>query len=398
MDPRKRHIEKVLLKRSKLFPVLGLLGPRQVGKSTFLLNQWAQQKDAVYITFDRQESVVRAKRSPEQLLLSESMDLTRHLIIDEAQKVPHIFDSIKALVDQKRRMGAFTLSGSVEFSHKTGVRESLAGRMGILKLYPMTLRELHNGHFEAPFVTDNFDIKNPLNSKAIETWMERGGMPIFCGISDIDERIGVIKSWLEAIFYRDLKQLKDAEYDSATADNIMTAIATNPMIPVIQLATEFGATLASIKKHLSALESLFLIHQIPSFENPRAQSMYRIFDAGVLQAILGGQKTLYSNHASLITLVINEILAQYEYSGKLKPKIYYYRTRGGANIDIVLETKDRIIGIECSTKIDIPPYAQRGMKSFLKKYPKAKGYFIAPVQKAYSIDKNIRVIPWHSIG
>ena len=96
MYKRKRHIEKILEKRAKIFPVLGILGPRQVGKSTFLINQWKQLTSDKYITFDKQEIAMRAKRSPEQLLSDESNDQNTTLIIDEAQKVPHIFDSIKA--------------------------------------------------------------------------------------------------------------------------------------------------------------------------------------------------------------------------------------------------------------------------------------------------------------
>ena len=94
----------------------------------------------------------------------------------------------------------------------------------------------------------------------------------------------------------------------------------------------------------------------------------------------------------------NEIYAQYEYAGKIKPKLYYYRTRGGAEIDLVLKTNNKLIGIECTTSVDISAYKQRGMKSFLKKYDKAVGYFVAPVQKSYSIEKNIFVIPWNNIG
>lgn len=205
MRTRKRHIEEILSKRAKMFPVLGVLGPRQVGKSTFLMKQWRLAKAAVYVTLDKQELVVRARRAPAQLLVDESDHLKKHVIIDEAQKVPSIFDSIKALIDENRRLGAFTLSGSVDFSAKSGVRESLAGRMGITRLYPMTLRELSNQAFTAPWVSFNFDGDNQLKPKSVETWMERGGMPIFCHLSDLDERIGVVNSWLEALCYRDLQ-------------------------------------------------------------------------------------------------------------------------------------------------------------------------------------------------
>lgn len=398
MHHRRRHIERVLLKRTKIFPVVGVLGPRQVGKSTFLMNQWRQLKSAAYITFDLQAFASRAKHSPEQLLLDETENQSRHLIIDEAQKVPHIFDSIKALIDAKRRVGAFTLSGSVEFSTKSGVRESLAGRMGITRLYPMTLREINNQEFVSPWVKFNFSGNDPVKPGTIETWFVRGGMPIFCSLSDFDERAMLVNSWLEAICYRDLKQLQNANYQSEVAINLLRFIAANPSVTIMQLASELGVAARSIKNLLQALEALFLLYPVPSFENPRAKPMYRLFDAGILNTLLGGQQTILTRHSSLITLLMNEIYAQYEYAGKLRPNLYHYRTRGGAEIDLVLETNDKLVGIECMTSIDITPYKQRGMKSFLRKYNKAIGIFVAPVQERYKIGKNIFVIPWNSIG
>ena len=263
----------------------------------------------------------------------------------------------------------------------------------------MTMRELNNQDFVSPWVNFKFNNKVPLKPKSVETWLERGGMPIFCRLSDLNERIGLVTSWLEAICYRDLKQLKDANYDSDIAYNIFPAIAADPMISHSRIAADLTTTRGSIKKHFSALKALFLIYEIPSFGNPRAQSQYRIMDAGVLNAVLGGQKNLLTRHASLVTLLIKEIYAQYEYAGKLKPKLYYYRTRGGAKVDLVLQTNQKhLVAIECVTSVDISPYMQRGMKSFLNNHKEATGYFIAPVQEAYKLDKNIFVIPWNSIG
>lgn len=146
------------------------------------------------------------------------------------------------------------------------------------------------------------------------------------------------------------------------------------------------------------MESLFLLYELPSFENPRAHSQYRIFDPAVLNTLLGGKPSIASRHRSLVSLLINEIYAQYEYAGKLKPKLYHYRTRGGAEIDLILETKSKLIGIECLTTMDISLYRQRGMKSFLEKYPHASGYFVAPVQTGFQLDKNVYVIPWNCIA
>jgi len=347
MHHRIRHITPILRKRARMFPAIGVLGPRQVGKSTFLMKEWRDEMNAVYLTFDRQEIAHRARRSPEQLLLDESQQQKKHLIIDEAQKVPHIFDSIKALIDENRRMGAFTLSGSVEFSSRSGVRESLAGRMGITRLYPMTLRELNNDKFASPWVKLIFkNNQSLLNLASVETWLERGGMPIFCCFGEKEERIGSINSWLDAICYRDLKQLYGAEYDPGLAINLLQTIAHKSDTPVSLLnLSDLGATSASIKKHLLALEALFILYEVPSFDNPAGHSMYKIFDAGVINALLGGHETIFSRHACLLSLVMNEIYAQYEYAGKLKPKIYYYRSRGGAEIDLVMKVNNKVIGI-----------------------------------------------------
>lgn len=399
MHTRSRHIEQILSKRARIFPVLGVLGPRQVGKSTFLMGQWKSLQSATYITLDRREYALRAKNSPEQLILSESDNQRKHLIIDEAQKVPHLFDSLKAIIDENRRIGKFTLSGSVDFSLRAGVRESLAGRMGLTRLYPMTLRELHELKYSDPWI--KFRFKGgcaPLPPNAVETWLERGGMPVFCKLSDINERTILIKSWIEAICYRDIKQLKDAKYDSDLAYNLLINLAADPNISISRFADGEGVTSQSVKKHLAALESLFLLYSIPSIENPRAQSSYKIFDSAVLRALLGNRQDNYVRHSCLLTLVINEIYSQYEYSGSIKPELYYYRTRGGAEIDLVLKTKDKIIGIECIDSVEISNYAQRGMKSFLKKYNKAEGYFIAPVTEPYKLGKRMCVIPWNSIG
>ncbi len=398
MHHRQRHIEKILTKRSKMFPVIGLLGPRQVGKSTFLMTQWQEKQSAVYITFDKQDIAVRAQRASEQLLLAKSNNLSSHLIIDEAQKVPHVFDSIKGLIDEKRRVGRFTLSGSVDFSSKSGVRESLAGRMGITRLYPMTLRELSKQEFRVPWVTQEFSAKDLPDPKTIDTWLERGGMPIFCKLSDHDERMTMIHSWLEAICYRDLKQLKDSEYHSDLAFNLLKIFALNAKNPLSQLSLELGHATHVVKKHLEALESLFLIYKIPSVENPRAMPQYRLFDAGVINGLLGGHDIPGVRHNCLISLLINEIYAQYEYAGKLKPELFHYASRGGAEIDLVLKANQHVVGIECSTTVDISPYRQRGMNSFLSKHENAIGYFIAPIQESYQIEKNIFVIPWGQIG
>lgn len=364
------------------------------------MKQWATLKDATYLTFDKKEVATRAKRSPEQLLLTETNNQTKHLVIDEAQKVPHIFDSIKALIDENRRVGIYTLSGSVEFSDKSGVRESLAGRMGITRLYPMTLREIQENSFAAPWVNFNFLQHEGVQAKTVDKWIQRGGMPIFSSFSDTDERVEAILNWLDAICYRDIKQLEDGTYNSDLAYSLLKIVAKNSgeIICVSKLEDELETSAYLINKHLDALISLFLLYKIPSIENPAALPMYRIFDTGVLNALLNVPSNDEPNKNALVALVINEIYSQYEYAGKQKPEDCYYRTRGSASIDLAINANGTLVGIECVTSVDITDYKLRGMRSFLKKQENAQGYIIAPVQDAYQVDNRITVVPWTSIG
>lgn len=398
MHFRQRLIEGILLKRMNIFPVLGIIGPRQVGKSSFLMKQWCPRHHAQYLTLDKLEIATRARRAPEQLILSSSSDARQHLVIDEIQKVPHLFDSLKAIVDEHPGVGKFTVTGSVNFSLKSGVRESLAGRLGITRLFPLILSELYDSHSDPPFLNGEFKSVSEYPSSAVKIWLERGGMPLFCKFQDTVERHNAISSWLEAICYRDLNQFRDGAYDGDLAIKILKAIACDASLPISRFSSEHAVSSKVVERHLSSLEALLLIYRIPSVSNPRARPVYRIFDSGVLSFLTHHLEEQACYHSALVTFVINEILAQHEYSGHEKARIFHYRERGGAAVDLVLERDNMMLGIECLLTADVSEYRQRGMKSFLKRYPRAKAVFVAPVTKGYQIDKKMQVVPWGAVG
>lgn len=399
MHLRERHIQRILVKHAKIFPALGILGPRQVGKTTFLMKQWQKIHHAHYVTLDKHEIVTRAKRAPEEFLLSSSNNLQTHLIIDEVQKVPTLFDSMKALIDENRRIGAFTLSGSVEFSSRAGVRESLAGRIGLCRLYPLTLSEIRQQPFCNPWVCGfTQSAKSKTGADEIENWLNRGGMPIFCAIRDERERHIAVESWLEALCFRDLHQLKTSRFDGVVAISTLRSLARNPLLVITGLANDLGVGRATIQKHLAGLKDLFLLNEIPLFMCKRSASEYMPLDAAVFKFLYGDGDPLFARHQMMKILVINEILAQFEYSGESRPEISYYRSRGGAEVDLILRQKDRLLAIEISISSDVKPYSLRGIKSFLSSYEKAEGIVLAPVAEAYRLEKNLQVIPWTKIG
>ena len=395
----KRHILYPLLKRNKMFPAVGILGVRQSGKTFFLMHEWQQHLGGHYLTFDQFEIAKRAADSPDHFLKAQTDDLKKPIIIDEAHKVPVIFDAIKLMIDTKRRVGRFTLSGSVEFSKRSGIKESLAGRLGLCRLFPLTLAELSKkGDFVAPWL-NNFSKTTRVTSAQIEKWLKRGGMPVFCDKEDQQERHLLIYYWLEAICYRDLSLLYGKGFNGDVAMELLRLIAqTDGPFSLAKASNQLGVSTEKIKHYLQAMESLFLIYRLPNYRANHGQPVYILFDSGVLDFLLDGGETHFCREQCLKTLVINEILAQYEYSSQVRPKLYHYRSSGGAELPIVLTSKSQTLAIDLHLSASIKPYRLRSIKSFLKQNPTAKGYVLAPVEHHQVLDERLFIIPWQWIG
>ena len=136
---RPRYLAKTIGKRLKFFPVIGIQGARQVGKSALVRDLLSKLiKNFHYETFDQQTVRQFAQSNPESFLEAK-MQRDGTLAIDEAQKVPAIFDAVKYVVDKRRVPGQFILLGSTEFSKKTLIHESLTGRIGMLRLFPFLI-------------------------------------------------------------------------------------------------------------------------------------------------------------------------------------------------------------------------------------------------------------------
>jgi predicted AAA+ superfamily ATPase len=133
---RKRHIASEIQQQGKFWPVVGLLGLRQSGKSTLLREILGIER---YASLDDESSLEDALLSGKNFLVK----LGTPAVIDEVQKAPRLFDAIKLKVDLSRRPGGYFLTGSSQFSSKIGIRESLTGRIGLTRVYPFTLAEAH---------------------------------------------------------------------------------------------------------------------------------------------------------------------------------------------------------------------------------------------------------------
>lgn len=386
MHTRPRHIIEILRKRSKISQVVGILGPRQVGKSTLLQKIWARELGANYVTLDRPEIQDRINSDPENYLRSQTENLSLPLIIDEAQKAPRLFDVIKLLADEKGKRGLFILSGSVDFSARGGIRESLTGRMGLCRLYPFTISELNNRKFVFKW-SEKPNKENWAQAKEIELWLERGGMPIFCRLSDATERGLIIEDWLQSICFRDLLQLKGAKFDGVIARRIITLLV-NPMLNTkSSIARELDIDSRIVEKHLQGLETLFVIHKIDPHPKSTGQSKYYLLDAGVAAYLTAPLEM------RLRILILNEVLAQSEYSGFPRPTIQYFRNRRGSEVDFIIGDQKVKRALIVSKEASPRSKEINALEMVKRTIGTQNAEILAPIYQQMEIRKGISVVP-----
>jgi predicted AAA+ superfamily ATPase len=387
---RIRHILPLLKKRLKLWPVLGILGSRQVGKSTLLREQLQPIHSSQYLTLDTKLIRDKAIKHPDHFLETLLTDNFPSLILDEVQKAPDLFDAIKVIVDKNRRPGRFILSGSTEFSNKTGIRESLTGRIGILRLFPMTLAECENIDFSFGWLNPEKKENSPSQSQLIKR-VNRGGMPGICFLRSKEERASSFDGWLETTCFRDIQQIRGPRLNGNLALDILTQIATlrHPTLAEISFMLKLDSR--RVKAHLEALEALFVINRLNANSLGQGKSMYFIADSG-MAAHLGANEL-----KQVKTWLLNECLAQHEYSGEKEVKITYYQSPKKSFIDFIIENKKGKVGVLISDEESPSTYVLRAAEAFLKKDQDAKVWLAYPGREIYKENSRLTFIPWANL-
>lgn len=382
---RKRHLFQVLTKRRGLWAVIGLLGPRQVGKSTFL--RTIEPERSSYLTLDAGDLRSRAAAAPDLFISSLRAETASPVIVDEVTKVPALFDAIKLSVDNERRPGTFILSGSAQFSERLGIRESLTGRIGILQLYPLTTGETMRSNFCSPWVARKFSGGHCALTDA-KRRIEHGGMPGICFLRSADERRATIGAWMDTTCFRDILQIRTGRLSGQLAHDLLSVLPELPIATPTTLGAKLRVDVRRVNSHLEALEILFAVIRQDPHPLGIGKPRYSILDSG-FHTSLGG-----SSHGALRIWVINEINAQFMYAGRPLPRIHYYESSRHSEVDIVIKDESKLIGIILSEEQTPSPYQYRTAEAFMRRAPTAQVVIVAPCSKAYS-ERGATVVPWN---
>jgi hypothetical protein len=340
-----RFAEPRLLEALADTPVVLIHGPRQAGKTT-LAQTVGEPRGYTYISLDDQVARNAADYDPVGFVA----DLPERATLDEVQRVPTLFTALKTAVDRDRVPGRFILTGSTNVLLVPDLADSLAGRMEILRLYPLSQSELArrpSGFLEALFA-GNFKVgsEERLGSELAER-IAAGGYPAALERTSARRRMAWYREYVDALVQRDVRDLaRISSLDVLPRLLSLAASQTARLLNVSDLAAPFQLSRNTIGDYVTLLEQVFLLERLPPWHSNRLTRLVKapklhIGDTGLACALLGvDSKSLLADRPLLGQLLESFVFQELrrQASWHLDPlNLYHYRDRDGIEVDLVIE-------------------------------------------------------------
>lgn len=337
-------------------PVVLLNGARQVGKST-LVQSLAEEDRAQYFTLDDATVLAAATRDPAGFVAG----LGGPVILDEVQRAPELFLALKAAVDRDRRPGRFLLTGSANVFVLPRISESLAGRMEILTLWPLSQGEIEGvveGFVDALFARTFPPLwLEPLGRGELFERLIRGGFPELVDKRSEARRRAWFGSYTTSILQRDVRDLTNIE-DLAALPRLLSLLAARAttLLNYSELSRSSGIPASTLKRYFALLEATFLVLTLPAWSTNLSKRLVKspklfLNDTGLLASSLGLNGDRLEEDPRLVgplleSFVLMEIRKQVSWS-RTQPGLFHYRTQTGQEIDLLLEDPaGRVVGVE----------------------------------------------------
>lgn len=320
-----RELGQHLGQLASWFPIVSVTGPRQSGKSTLVREQFP---DFTYLNLEDPTLRALATEDPTGFI----RDRGSALIIDEAQYAPELFSSLQVISDERGTPGQYVLSGSQNFLLMEKISQSLAGRVGITHLLPLSFREA---------LTARPDM-------SIEEFMVRGGYPRLYQV-DMPPEI-YYQNYLRTYVERDVTQLLNVQ-NAEAFQKMMRLLALNAgsLINYTGLARELGVAFATVKNWVSILESSFIVFALRPFHTNSRKTLTKtpklyFYDTGLLCHLLGlrTKADLVSSPALgavMENLIVAETAKCYHHQ-EVAPELYFYRDDSKIEVDLLDMTRE----------------------------------------------------------
>lgn len=388
---RPRYILPLIKSKLKFAPVVAIQGARQTGKSFIARDLLSTAlKDSSYVTFDQKSVRAGAQKRPDSFI-AEGLNY-KPFIIDEAQKVPDIFDAIKYAVDQKRTPGQFVILGSTEFSTLMKIRESLTGRMSRVRLFPLTIGESRLLPLKRDSHPLSLEAKPRISRADLLRYLSSGGMPGLFTIKNVSERNVLLNDWLTLTIERDIHLIPRLSLDSDLCSEILQRVATLEEPSLARIVMSLKVNTKIVIKHIRVLQTLFVLNTLEPHPLGTGKELYFLVDVA-FATLLGA-----SFERQLWTMLLNEQLAYRTYLEQYK-KLSYYRTSKGSFIHLVVDYgKGKTTALKILPEESFDSRDLLILSSFANKFsnqPELIGY--SAMQQANSKEK-IKLYSWEAIG
>jgi len=320
----KRNLEKQIAHYLKIFPAVGITGPRQSGKSTTLKTVFGNKYN--YISFDDPLNTDFFSNDPKGFL----KEYSRHIIFDEVQRVPQIFNYLKMAIDDNRDdYGRYILTGSSQFTLLKSITESLAGRIGLLSLLPFELEETPHPLRKSHLLFGGYPELIKRNYKSTKEWYG---------------------AYLTNYIERDVRTLHNIGNlrDFHRLIMLLAAQAAKEL-NMNGLARKIGVSVKTIQSWLSILEASYIIFLLPSYHNNLGKRIVKrpkicFYDTGLICYCTGIENMSLLRRGPLDgqifeNYIIAEIKKTILHYGKNRD-LYYFRDNLGLECDLIIEDKD----------------------------------------------------------
>ncbi len=401
-----RTLEKTIQKAMKSFPAILVTGPRQSGKTTLLTERFSNSHR--FVSLENPDVRARATEDPIGFLTENPPPV----ILDEIQYTPDLLHYIKSAIDRNRSPGQWLLSGSQSFSLMQGVSQSLSGRVAVLSLLPFSLGE-SLGHPGGGQTID--DVLAAMHTRpsewvgfsetvVLDDWLLRGSYPEIRSNPDVDRQLWC-SSYVQTYLERDVRQvLNVGDLNTFNRFLRLCAARTGQILNMSELSRDTGVSVPTVKKWLSVLEASYQIFLLqPHFVNfgkriIKSPKLY-FMDLGIATFLLG----LHSREPILKgpmigplfeTMVVSEWVKAFHHRGE-KPDLYFWRSRGGMEVDLLVDRNNRLYPIESKATATVLPGHTVPLNAWraLAGNRASEGIIVSMAPEPFNV-KTCHVLPW----
>lgn len=395
-----REIESTVKEMLQQFKVVLVTGARQVGKTTML--EKCLNSSFSYVTLENPAD--RANAKDDALLFFETNSLP--LIIDEIQRVPSLFQTTKFIVDQSAKYGQVVLTGSQTYHLMKGVSESLAGRIGILEMSGISLREIAGKTCKhTPYIPSELK-KETSSAESFDLWshIQRGSMPQLCATGVSWDRFWT--SYTQTYLERDVRDLVNLKNERKFFDfMVATAARSGQLFNASDIANSIDVDYKTVQSWVSILQASGIIRLLYPFWPNRGKSLAKTPKLYFMDTGLVCHLTRWTTPDQLRkgavagqvfeTFVVSEVLKSYLNAGANIHDVWFYRDGKKHEIDLVIQEGHILHPVEIKTAMTVRADAVKNFTCLetIEEYEIGFGHVICQTHEPYHITRTVQAVP-----